>query len=66
MAVSVTSTVYVIFRMLHVWQSIMLAASLTNLGGILSGPIAFFEFKDFILFMSLVLAFGKSKFAKCL
>ena len=44
----------------------MLAASLTNLGGILSGPIAFFEFKDFILFMSLVLAFGKSKFAKCL
>ena len=45
----------------------MLAAILTNLDGISSGPVAFFEFKDFIiLFMSLVLAFGKSKFAKCL
>ena len=45
----------------------MLAASFTNLGGILSGPAAFFEFKDFIvLFISLGLAFGKSKFPKCL
>ena len=44
----------------------MLAASSTNLGGILSGPDVFFEFKDFIiLFMSLGLAFGKSKFPKC-
>ena len=45
----------------------MLAASFTNLNGILLGPAAFFEFKDFIiLFMSLGLAFGKSKFPKCL
>ena len=45
----------------------MLAASFTNLGGILSGPVAFYEFTDFIiLFMSLGLAFGKSKFPKCL
>ena len=28
----------------------MLAASFTNLRGILSGPVAFFEFKDFIIF----------------
>ena len=26
----------------------MLAASFTNLGGILSGPAAFFEFKDLL------------------
>ena len=45
----------------------MLAASFTNLVGILLGPVAFFEFKDFIiLFMSLGHAFGKSKFPKCL
>ena len=45
----------------------MLAASFTNLGEILSGPVAFFEFKDYIiLFTSLGLAFGKSKFPKCL
>ena len=45
----------------------MLAASFTNFGGILSGPVAFFEFKDFIIwFMSLGLGFGKSKFPKCL
>ena len=31
------------------------------------GPLLFFEFKDFIiLFMSLGLVFGKSKFRKCL
>ena len=39
----------------------MLATSFTNLGEILSGAIAFFEFKDFIiLFRFLGLAFGKS------
>ena len=44
----------------------MLAASFTDLGGILSGDNAFFEFKDFIiLFMSLGLAFDKLKFPKC-
>ena len=46
----------------------MLAATFTNLSGILSGPVAFLEFKDFIiLFMSLGLAFGlASKIPKCL
>ena len=45
----------------------MLAAVYTNLNGILLGPVAFFEFKDFIiLLMPLGLAFGKSKFPKCL
>ena len=46
----------------------MLAASFTNLGGILSEPaVFFFEIKDFIiLFMCLGLAFGKSKFPKYL
>ena len=45
----------------------MLAASFTDLSGTLSGRDVFFEFKDFIiLFMSLGLAFGKSKFPKCL
>lgn len=51
------------FRMLHIWQSIMLAASFTSLCGILSGPVGFFEFKGFIfLFLSLGLAFDKSSF----
>ena len=48
-------------------ESIMLAARFANLGGILSGPVTFFEFEDFIiLFMSLGLAFGKSVFTKFL
>ena len=53
--------------MLNIWQSIMLAASFTNLSVILSETVAFFQFKDFIIFfMSLELAFGKSKFPKSL
>ena len=45
----------------------MLGASYTNLGGVLSGPVTFFKFKDFIiLFLSLGLAFGKSRFLKFL
>ena len=41
----------------------MLAASFTNLGGILSGPVAFFKFKDImIMLMSLGLALGKLKY----
>ena len=51
--------------MFHIWQSIMVAASFPNLGGILSGPVAFLEIKDFIiLFVSLGLPFPKSKFPK--
>ena len=45
----------------------MLAASFTNLGEIISGSVAFFELKDFmVLFMSLGLDFVKSKFSKLL
>ena len=33
------------FRMLHIWQSIMLVASFANLGGILSGLVAFLSLK---------------------
>ena len=57
------------FRMLHgLYDSlIMLLTIFTNLGGTLSGPIAFLISKDFmILFMSLGLAFGRSKFSKLL
>ena len=53
--------------MLHIWQSIMLAASFTNLSEILSESVAFSKFNNFIIFfMSLELAFDKSKFPKSL
>ena len=45
----------------------MLAASYTNLGETLSGPVSFLDFKDFMnLLISLGLAFGKSKFSNFL
>ena len=41
------------FRMLHIWQWIILAANFTNLGGILSGSNAFFEFKDYLCYKTI-------------
>ena len=52
--------------MLHIWQSIMLAASFTSLGGTLSESVAFFSLKILLSDVSLGFAFGKSKFPRYL
>ena len=55
--------------MLHIWQSILLAASPTNLGGILSEPVVFFQLKIllyvYVIFSNKVMFPNKKKMNKC-